>query len=177
MSVTLTSRVFGQEAGTTFTGAEEDWLLANGYAKRDGYTGPGVSGTGPSDVTPDKDLNLAENREAADRETDVNSDVDQRSKQPYDFDQGGVDTEKPTVGSLGPAEGPAAGGTDVEISGSDFEGVTAVTFGGVAATSFEVVDETTILAVAPAHAAGAVDVVVTDPNGTDTEVGGYTYTA
>lgn len=175
MSVELTSRAVGQEAGTTYTGPAEDWLLAHGYAKRAGYTGVGVASTGPSDVTPDKDLTLAENREAADREIAANTDVDQASKQPFDVDLGGVDTEAPTVNSIEPNTGAAAGGEVVEITGTDLTNTTGVTFGGVAATDVEVVDETTVLATTPAHAAGAVDVVVTDNVGADTLTGGYTY--
>ncbi|MCX6809834.1 MAG: PKD domain-containing protein [Candidatus Berkelbacteria bacterium] len=51
-----------------------------------------------------------------------------------------------------------------------------VTFGGVAATNIIVVNSTTITATTPAHAAGAVDVVVTNPDTTTgTLAGGYTY--
>lgn len=37
MTVTLTSEAFGQLPGTTFTGPEEAWLLAQGYASQAGY--------------------------------------------------------------------------------------------------------------------------------------------
>lgn len=80
-----------------------------------------------------------------------------------------------TVDSVTPATGPAAGGTAVTIEGSNFGGVTAVTFGGTAATNVRVVDETTITCTTPAHAAGAVDVVVTDDSGAVTETGAFTY--
>lgn len=80
-----------------------------------------------------------------------------------------------TIDSVTPATGPAAGGTAVTIEGSNFGGVTAVTFGGTAATNVRVVDETTITCTTPAHAAGAVNVVVTDDSGTVTETGGFTY--
>ena len=68
-----------------------------------------------------------------------------------------------------------AGGTTVTITGTNFTGATAVTFGGTAATSVVVVNATTITAITPAHAAGAVNVVVTTPGGTGTGIGLYTY--
>jgi fructose/tagatose bisphosphate aldolase len=54
-------------------------------------------------------------------------------------------------------------------------GATGVTFGGSAATSVNVVNSTTVTAVTPAHAAGAVDVVITTPSGSATDTNGYTY--
>jgi IPT/TIG domain/Autotransporter beta-domain len=72
----------------------------------------------------------------------------------------------PTVTSISPGSGPVAGGTLITITGTNFIGVTAVTFGGVAA-AYTVVSATTITAITPAHAAGAVDVSVTTPGGTD----------
>jgi hypothetical protein len=78
----------------------------------------------------------------------------------------------PTVTAVAPAEGPAAGGTAVTITGTGFTGAscpTAVQFGGTAATSCNVVDATHITATSPAHAAGKVHVTVT--NGGLTSVG------
>ncbi|MEO6115852.1 MAG: IPT/TIG domain-containing protein, partial [Pseudolysinimonas sp.] len=59
--------------------------------------------------------------------------------------------------------GPDTGGTPVTITGTGFTGATSATFGGVAGTSFVVVNDTTITVVTPPHAAGAVDVVVVHP--------------
>ena len=67
----------------------------------------------------------------------------------------------PAVASLSPAVGSPAGGTTVAINGTGFTGASAVTFGGVAATSFTVVSPLRITATAPAHAMGKVDVAVT----------------
>ena len=81
----------------------------------------------------------------------------------------------PTVASLSPVTGAAAGGTAVTITGSNFTGTTGVTFGGVAATSVVVVSDTSITVVTGAHLAGAVAVVVTNPIGAGTLAAGYTY--
>ena len=84
----------------------------------------------------------------------------------------------PTVSSISPTSGTTAGGTSVTITGTGFLSGAQVTLGGAAATSETVVNSTTITAVTPAHAAGAVSVVVTNTdNQTDTLANGYTYTA
>lgn len=85
----------------------------------------------------------------------------------------------PAVSSVSPAAGPVAGGQSVTVSGSGFTGASAVTFGGTNATSFTVVDDSTITATTPAHSAAAVDVSVTSPGGTSASVAGdhYAYTA
>ncbi len=71
----------------------------------------------------------------------------------------------PTVTSISPVSGPAAGGTAVTLTGTDFTTGATVTIGGVAATNVIVVSATSITAVTAAHCAGAVDVVVTNPDG------------
>src|SRR5262249_55489101 len=74
------------------------------------------------------------------------------------------------------------GGTQVTITGTGFSGTSptwsasAVSFGGVAATSFVVVNSTTITAVSPAEAQGTVDVLVTNPGGTSGVVAGDHFT-
>ena len=84
----------------------------------------------------------------------------------------------PTVGSISPTGGPAAGGTAVTITGTNFVAGATVTFGGAAATNVSVVSATSITADTPAHAAGAVDVVVTNPDlQSGTLADGYTYGA
>jgi hypothetical protein len=72
----------------------------------------------------------------------------------------------PTVVSIGPTMGPAAGGTSVTITGTNLAGATSVKFGTVAAASITSDTATTIVAVAPAGAAGAADVTVTTAGGT-----------
>ncbi len=71
----------------------------------------------------------------------------------------------PSVSKLEPNYGSPAGGTHVTITGTNFNEVTAVRFGSSAATSFEVISETTIEAVAPVGY-GTVEVTVTTPGGT-----------
>jgi hypothetical protein len=83
----------------------------------------------------------------------------------------------PTVTGISPAVGPTTGNTPVTITGMNFTGATAVTIGGVTATLVQVIGPTTITAVTPQHAAGAVDVKVTTPAGTGTGPSLYTYYA
>jgi hypothetical protein len=81
----------------------------------------------------------------------------------------------PMFSSISPATGPTSGGTGITITGTNLTGATAVTFGGTAATGVTAVSDTSITATTPGHAAGAVDVVITTPNGTATGTGAYTY--
>lgn len=81
----------------------------------------------------------------------------------------------PTVDAISPTSGAPAGGTAVTITGAGFTGATGATVGGVALTSFAVVNDTMITGTTGAHASGAVDVVVTGPGGSGTLAAGYTY--
>lgn len=75
----------------------------------------------------------------------------------------------PTVAAISPAQGLEAGGNKVAITGGPFlggSGATAVSFGGVLATSFTVDSDSQITAVAPAQTARTVDVTVANANGT-----------
>jgi IPT/TIG domain len=72
----------------------------------------------------------------------------------------------PTVSSVSPNTGLAAGGTVVSIIGTSLGGATAVNFGGNAATSVTVNSATSVTATSPAGSAGVVDVTVTTPSGT-----------
>lgn len=80
-----------------------------------------------------------------------------------------------SITSITPLGGPSTGGTSVTITGTGFTGSTGVTFGGVAGTGFVVDSDTQISVVSPAHAVGAVDVIVANPGGDGTSVNGYTY--
>lgn len=81
--------------------------------------------------------------------------------------------------SIDPVTGPAAGATSCTLAGSGFQGVTSVRFGTVEVPIANIAvnaEGTFITCPSPAHAAGVVDITVTTPNGSDTLVGGYTYT-
>jgi YVTN family beta-propeller protein len=85
---------------------------------------------------------------------------------------------RPTVGAVSPDHGPVAGGTTVGLTGSDFDGTTAVTFGGVAGTDLSIAPDGRSLTVVtpPAAAAGVVDIVIQHAAG-DTPVGSFRYDA
>ncbi|MFL6213183.1 MAG: IPT/TIG domain-containing protein [Blastocatellia bacterium] len=84
----------------------------------------------------------------------------------------------PGVSGVSPNSGPTAGGSSVTITGANFVSGATVSFGGTAATNVVISNATTITAATPAHAAGAVDVTVTNPDGqSGTLTGGFTYTA
>jgi RHS repeat-associated protein len=83
---------------------------------------------------------------------------------------------QPGVSEITPAAGPISGGTAVTITGSGFTDATAVAFGTVAATSFNVVSNDEIKAVAPAQTAGPVDITVTTSGGTSATVSADQYT-
>lgn len=73
----------------------------------------------------------------------------------------------PTVVSVDPTVGPLLG-TDVTVTGTQFYGVTQVTFGGLPATGIQVVSPTALRATAPPHLAGKVDVTVSAAGGLGT---------
>lgn len=86
-------------------------------------------------------------------------------------------TAAPVVSSLSPSSGTTLGGTPVTITGTGFSTViNDVTFAGTSASSIVRVSNTSITCVTPAHAAGAVSVVVTNSDAqTGTLASGYTY--
>lgn len=82
----------------------------------------------------------------------------------------------PTITSVTPNTGAAAGGTAVTVKGTKFQSGATLTFGGTTATSIVVVDAQTITAVTPAKTAGAYNVVVGNSSGTTaTLTNGFTY--
>jgi hypothetical protein len=80
----------------------------------------------------------------------------------------------PVLAAAAPTTGAVAGGTLVKVTGSKFTGTTAVKFGTVNATSFTVVSDGLIVAVAPAQAAGAKAITVTNAVGVSATTP-YTY--
>ena len=90
--------------------------------------------------------------------------------------QGSSPPPAPTVSSITPSSGPASGGTPVTITGSGFQAGATVSLGGTAATGVSVSSSTTITATTAAHAAGTVNVVVTNPDSqSGTLPSGYSY--
>ena len=81
----------------------------------------------------------------------------------------------PAVTSISPATGPAAGGTSVAITGTDFTGASAVSFGATPAASFTVNSATSITATSPAGT-GTVNVRVTTGSGTSATGAGNSFT-
>jgi hypothetical protein len=81
----------------------------------------------------------------------------------------------PNPQTIAPTFGTTDGGTAVTITGTAFQSGATVTIGGVSATGVSVT-ATSITATTPAHAAGATDVVVTNPDGqSGTLVGAFTF--
>jgi hypothetical protein len=71
----------------------------------------------------------------------------------------------PAVTQLSPSQGSTGGGTTVTITGSSLSGATAVYFGDVPATSFQVVSDSVITAVTPSHDRILAVVTVDGPEG------------
>ena len=74
----------------------------------------------------------------------------------------------PTISGATPSAGPLAGGTVVTITGTNFSGVTGVSFGALAAPTIAVNSATQLSATSPAGVAGVVDLTVTTPGGPST---------
>jgi hypothetical protein len=85
----------------------------------------------------------------------------------------------PSVTGVSPNSGSTAGGTVVTINGTGLTGATSVSFGGLAATSFTVISDTVIIALAPPQGTGVIDVNVTTVSGTSASAAAdhFTYTA
>jgi glucose/arabinose dehydrogenase len=84
----------------------------------------------------------------------------------------------PALDAVSPAASLERGGTIVTLTGANFLSTSQVTFGGVAAASTTLVDPGTLVAIAPPHTAGTVDVTVTNPGAAPaTLTGAFTYEA
>ncbi len=83
----------------------------------------------------------------------------------------------PTITSIEPEEGPVAGGTEVTITGTGFQNGAVVKIGGVTCAIVSITP-TEIVCTTGAHAAGAVNVKVTNTDEQeDVATGAYTYVA
>lgn len=153
-SFTPTSGVTGTEitiTGTNFTGATQVYVGSTpsaSYTVVDATTITAIVGNGSSGAlsvwTPD------------------GGDFSDDSFTFYDV---------PTLDSFTPTS--AESGVTVTITGTNFTDATSVIFGGVAATSFTVIDATAITAVVGAGATGTI--VVTTPGGTATSGSTFTF--
>lgn len=82
----------------------------------------------------------------------------------------------PTIASVAPPAGPAAGGTSITLTGTGFVDGATVTLNGVNATHVRVLSPTTLTATTAAQLHGTVDVTVTVPGvPIGTLVNGFTY--
>lgn len=72
----------------------------------------------------------------------------------------------PIVSSVNPVSGSVAGGNLVTITGSGFMGASVINFGNKTASTFNVISDSTIQAIAPVNSPGVNEITVTAPSGT-----------
>lgn len=90
----------------------------------------------------------------------------------------GAQTYPDAPTAISPTTGDTAGGDVVQITVPNSTGLTGAKVGGVALTAFSIVNGTTVQGTTGAHAAGEVDVVVTNAAGDGPPfVGGFEYGA
>ncbi len=96
---------------------------------------------------------------------------------PGDIDQNGS-VDPPTLTSIDPGSGPAAGGTVIQILGTNFLNGATVTIGGKSAASVQFVSATRLDATTPEGDAGAANIVVQNPGAQPATLSGaFTYIA
>jgi hypothetical protein len=89
-----------------------------------------------------------------------------------------LDGFRPALRSVSPGSGTTLGGTSVALTGAALRPGATVTFGDAGASAVTWVSCNTFSASSPPHAAGAVDVTLTNPGAlSSTLVGGFTYVA
>ncbi|CAM5709610.1 hypothetical protein SALBM311S_10026 [Streptomyces alboniger] len=150
-TLTLTGTGFTGATAVTFSGAAATSFTVNSATQITATTPPHTAGAATVTVTTPSGTSDPDNPSA------------------YFFY-----AASPSLATVAPSSGSTAGGATVTLTGNDLLGTTAVTFGGVAATSFTVNSATHITAVAPPHTAGAATVTVTTPGGTSNPVS-YVY--
>jgi hypothetical protein len=74
-----------------------------------------------------------------------------------------------------PQTGPREGGTPVTLAGTGFTGATGATMGDNQVFSFQVISDTQVSFLTPAHAPGVVPVTVSHPNGDATRNNSFLY--
>ncbi|NLG87075.1 MAG: hypothetical protein GX489_07635, partial [Firmicutes bacterium] len=75
------------------------------------------------------------------------------------------DKPGPQITSISPTSGPSSGGTEVTIVGSQFDPGVKVLFGNTSVTSLQRKSDTELVVITPEGDLGAVDVTVTNPDG------------
>ena len=88
----------------------------------------------------------------------------QNATLPSWFTYTSITSPVPTVTSVSPNNGSVNGGIAVTVTGTNFVSGATVSFSGTAATNVMVSSPTTITTITSAHATGAVDVTVTNPD-------------
>ncbi|MDR3502421.1 MAG: IPT/TIG domain-containing protein, partial [Legionella sp.] len=81
----------------------------------------------------------------------------------------------PTLATITPSSGTTSGGTTITLTGTGFVPGTTVLLDGIDAVNVQVLNNTTLTAVTPAHASGAVNVEVNNGAGVATLTGAFTY--
>ena len=71
----------------------------------------------------------------------------------------------PTITSISPTQGTAAGGYAVQIYGGNFVAGASVSFGGVSASGVSLVNPSNLSVIVPAYCCGTIAVSVTNPDG------------
>ncbi|MSU59683.1 MAG: hypothetical protein EXS35_16210, partial [Pedosphaera sp.] len=79
-----------------------------------------------------------------------------------------VSASAPMIIAINPTNGPTAGGTAVTVTGSNFVAGALVIFGGELSPSVTVSNDTTLVAISPAHSAGSFNVTVQNPDSQST---------
>ena len=83
----------------------------------------------------------------------------------------------PSITQVSPANGPAAGGTNVTVNGANLRADCTIRFGGVPALNTAFVSASAMTATTPEHAAGAVDVALSCGADSFNYASGFTYLA
>ena len=73
----------------------------------------------------------------------------------------------PTVSAVSPANGPAAGGTAITVTGTNLTGATRITVGGAACTNLNVTSDTTAACTTTANSRDFASVTVTTAGGSN----------
>ena len=170
-TVTAISPNSGSTSGGTLVSITGTGFLAGATVSLGGTTAMGVTVVSSTSITA---TTTAHGAGAVDVVV-TNSDS-QSGTLPQGFTYTAVSNPAPTVTAISPNSGPVSGGTAVTITGTGFAAGQTVILGGTPATGVTVVSSTSITAITPAHAAGAVNVVVSNAEQhSGTLTNGYTY--